>query len=312
MPIRNVRPIFNIRHVTTYRYANPVAFGEHRLMVHPRDDADLSLLEARLEITPAPTTIRTERDAFGNLVTFVSFAERASELRFESTLAVEHVPDGGGFPIDERARFLPVAYDYGDNGDLAPFMGRRYDDREREVERWLERFLSADREVGTLELLAEMTGAIQHEFVYRRRPAKGIQTPAETLRLGSGSCRDLAVLMIEAARTLGLAARFVSGYLHVASEGPGGERGRLGGGATHAWVQVNLPGAGWIDYDPTNGIIGNAGLIRVAAVADPEDAVPLSGSWFGGAEDSLGMSVDVEVSAAEPAKLALLEAAVPA
>src|SRR5258708_5647375 len=203
-------PILTVRHVTTYRYANPVAFGEHRLMVHPREDGDLALLEARLEISPAPATIRTERDDFGNLVTFVSFAERAAELRkssrsvrivagaglirterddfgnlvtfvsfaeraaelrFESRLAVEKALDGGDpFPVDDRARFLPVVYDDGDALDLAPFTRRRYDDPE--VGEWVQQFLPAGRDIFTLELLADMTQAIQQGFLYTRRPAK--------------------------------------------------------------------------------------------------------------------------------------------
>ena len=128
-------------------------------------------------------------------------------------------------------------------------------------------------------------------FTYVAREETGTQDPVETLRLGSGSCRDFAVLMMEAVRSLGLAARFVSGYLYVPDDDGGG---RVGGGATHAWLQVYLPGAGWVEFDPTNGIVGNRDLIRVAVVRDPRQAVPLSGTWTGFPSDLLGMTVEVE------------------
>ncbi len=114
------------------------------------------------------------------------------------------------------------------------------------------------------------------------------RTPIRTLRLGSGTCRDFAVLMIEAVRALGFAARFVSGYLYVPERG-----GRVGGGATHAWLRVYVPGAGWVELDPTNGIVGNRDLIRVAVARDHRHAVPLHGTWTGFPADSLGMTVEV-------------------
>src|SRR2546430_16386582 len=134
--------------------------------------------------------------------------------------------------------------------------------------------------------------AIKEGFTYTRRAEHGTQEPIVTVRMGRGSCRDFALLMIEAVRSLGLAARFVSGYLYVPSrEGPE----NIGGGSTHAWCQVYLPGAGWVEFDPTNGIIGNRDLIRVAVARDPAQAVPLSGSWYGARSDYLGMTVDVRV-----------------
>jgi len=126
------------------------------------------------------------------------------------------------------------------------------------------------------------------------REESGVQDPVKTLRVKSGSCRDFAVLMMEAVRTLGLAARFVTGYLYV-PEGLPAER--VGGGATHAWLEVYLPGAGWIEFDPTNGIVGNHDLIRVAVARDPRQAVPISGTWTGFPSDHLGMTVEVEVTA---------------
>jgi transglutaminase-like putative cysteine protease len=141
-----------------------------------------------------------------------------------------------------------------------------------------------------------LTAAIKESFVYIRRSEQGVHEPGLTLRLGNGSCRDLALLMMEGVRTLGFAARFVSGYLYVPTRDYADIRG---GGATHAWCQVYLPGAGWVDFDPTNGVVGNRDLIRVAVARDPRQAMPLTGTWYGKAEASLGMSVEVIVRRAD-------------
>src|SRR4029079_3099931 len=117
---------------------------------------------------------------------------------------------------------------------------------------------------------------------------------AETLTLGTGTCRDFALLMIEALRLLGFAARFVSGYICNPHR-----LNHVGGGATHAWVQVYLPGCGWIDLDPTNGIFGNRDLIRVGVARDHAQALPLSGTYCGRRGAYLGMSVSVSVTQGE-------------
>jgi transglutaminase-like putative cysteine protease len=142
-----------------------------------------------------------------------------------------------------------------------------------------------------------MTHAIHREFTYGARLAGAPQAPLETLALRGGSCRDFAMLMIEAVRSLGFAARFVSGYVYSGSK----KSGRVGGGHTHAWVRVYLPVCGWVEFDPTNGIVGNADLVRVAITRDPRQAVPLHGTWAGLASDYLGMEVSVDVSVEEDA-----------
>jgi len=178
--------------------------------------------------------------------------------------------------------------------DLLRLIERQYLDPEHEVDRWARQFLRHDGRTDTSELLAAMTHTIRHDLTYVAREESGVQDPVKTLRMMSGSCRDFAVLMMEGVRSLGLAARFVSGYLYVRE----GERGgRIGGDATHAWLQVYLPGAGWVEFDPTNGIVGNHDLIRVAVARDPRQAVPISGTWTGFPSDSLGMTVEVEVTA---------------
>jgi transglutaminase-like putative cysteine protease len=286
-------PILTVRHVTTYRYRRPVAFGEHRMMLRPRDSYDQRLLHSKLTITPKAQRLRWIHDAFGNCVTLAKFNTRACELRFESTISLEHAPfKAPDFQTEEYAKTYPFAYAPEEVPDLAPSNERRYADPEHALDAWARKFVPQGRPIATGKLLMTLTRAIRESFTYVRRSESGTQDPATTLRLGRGSCRDFAVLMIEAVRSLGLAARFVSGYLYVPGrDGPD----YLGGGSTHAWCQVYLPGAGWVEFDPTNGIIGNRDLIRVAVARDPSQAIPITGTYFGEITDELGMSVEVNV-----------------
>jgi transglutaminase-like putative cysteine protease len=293
--------VITVRHVTTYRYKQPVAFGEHRMMLRPRDSYDQKLLDAKLAITPEPVEIRWVHDVFGNCVAIARFAGRAEELRLESVIRLDHSPTNAlDFQIEEYAKRFPFTYGADEMPDLLRSIERQYLDPEREVDRWARQFLRHDARTDTSEFLAAMTHAIRRDLTYAAREESGVQDPVKTLRVKSGSCRDFAVLMMEAARSLGLAARFVSGYLYVPE---GGRRQRVGGGATHAWLEVYLPGAGWIEFDPTNGIVGNHNLIRVAVARDPRQAVPISGTWTGFPSDYLDMTVEVEVTA-EPERYA--------
>ena len=290
--------IFTVRHITTYRYRRPVAFGEHRMMFRPRDSYDQRLLEARLAITPEPASLRWMHDVFGNCVTFARFRGRAAELRFESTIRLDHEPaNAPDFQIEEYAKTYPFAYSREEMLDLMPLVGRQYGDQP-ELDAWVAKFLRPGRKNPTGQLLMTLTCAIAESFTYMRRGESGTQDPATTLRLGRGTCRDFALLMMEAVRSLGFAARFVSGYLYVPSRD---RPGHLGGGSTHAWCQVYLPGAGWVEFDPTNGIIGNRDLIRVAVTRDPSQAIPLSGSYQGDPSHELGMTVDVTVTSEDAA-----------
>jgi transglutaminase-like putative cysteine protease len=282
-----------VRHVTVYRYRVPVAFGDHRMMFRPRDGYDQKVLEELLTIVPQPKEIRWLHDVFGNFVTVVSFDARADELSFSSHIRLEHTRSNlPELQIEPEARVYPFSYREDELPDLLPFMMRRYPDPDNAVERWVRRFLRQGRSNQTGALLMTVTAAIKESFVYVRRSEQGVHDPGLTLRLGHGSCRDLALLMVEAVRALGFAARFVSGYLYVPTRDTSDLRG---GGSTHAWCQVYLPGAGWVEFDPTNGIVGNRDLIRVAVARDPRQAMPLTGTWFGRTEDSLGMSVEVIV-----------------
>ena len=283
-----------VRHVTTYRYRQPVSFGEHRIMFRPRDSYDQRLLEARIDIDPVPSAMRWIHDVFGNCVAIARFSGEASELRFESNICLDHQPSNApDFQTEDYAQTYPFAYSAEEMPDLMRAMERQYLDPDHKIHHWVQRFLRKGRPTQTGELLMTLTYAIKESFIYSRRPESGIQDPITTLTLNRGSCRDFAILMIEAVRALGLAARFVSGYIYSPSLGGSGH---VGGGSTHAWCQVYLPGAGWVEFDPTNGIIGNRDLIQIAVARDPRQAVPLSGTWTGERSDYLGMTVEVSVT----------------
>lgn len=289
-------PSLTIRHVTTYRYRHPVAFGEHRMMLRPHDSHDQRVIEAILKISPQPSSLRHVRDAFGNHVAIAQFDGLADELSFDSTVSLEHSPaDTNHLELEEAARTFPPGYDADEMPDLAHCIYRQTGPND-EVGSWARRFLPEDGQIGTLELLIRLSQSIHNSFLYRRREAKGIQPPVETLRLGHGSCRDFALLMIDAARALGLAARFASGYLASTAE----SGFSTGHGETHAWAQVYLPGAGWVDFDPTSGSMGKAGLVTVAVVRDPDHATPLHGTFIGSRADPLGMDVRVSVTVSVP------------
>jgi transglutaminase-like putative cysteine protease len=281
-------PIVTIRHTTIYSYAQPVEFGDHRLMFRPRDSHDLRLLQTGLEISPS-ARMRWLHDVFGNSIAVASFPEPASELRLVSTIRLEHFPGVAlEFPIEAYARTHPFSYSAEEVPDLGRTIERHYPDPEHKVDEWARRFVSAPGETDTQALLVDMTAAIRQDFRYEAREAEGTQTPAETLELGAGTCRDFALLMMEAARSLGFAARFVSGYLY--------DDRAVGGGATHAWAQIYLPGGGWVEFDPTNALVGGQKLVRVAVTRDPTQAIPVSGTWKGAAADFLGMTVNVEAT----------------
>ncbi len=292
--------LLTVRHLTVYRYSEPVGLGEHRMMFRPRESHDLRLGKSKLEITPAPASLRWIHDVFDNSVAVATFDGDTSELRFDSMVTLEHfetaLPD---YPLEEYARTYPFRYSDDEIPDLACALTHRYPSDE--VKRWVKQFLGASGTTPTMELLRSITLGVKRDFVYVRRSEKGVQSPSDTLQSRCGSCRDFAVLMMEAVRSLGLAARFVSGYIFVPGEAPGAvenpEAGRaLGGGATHAWMQAYLPGTGWIDFDPTNSIIGNRNLIRVAVAWDPKQVLPLWGTFAGPASAFLGMEVAVSVT----------------
>jgi transglutaminase-like putative cysteine protease len=293
--------LLTVRHLTVYRYSKPVGLGEHRMMFRPRESHDLKLLKTKLEITPAPASLRWLHDVFDNSVAVATFDGSTSELRFDSTVTLEHVetmlPD---YPLEEYSKTYPFRYSEDELPNLGRALVHHYPSDD--VRRWAHQFLDSSGDTETMSLLRFMTLGIKQDFLYTRRSEKGVQSPSETLDRRRGSCRDFAVLMMEAVRSLGLAARFVSGYIYVPHRDGGGT---LGSGSTHAWMQAYLPGAGWIDFDPTNSIIGNRNLIRVAVAWDPQQVLPLWGTFVGAPASFLGMDVTVSVTEKSPKSLPL-------
>jgi transglutaminase-like putative cysteine protease len=248
-----------------------------------------------LSIMPKPARLRWRHDVFDNSIAIAEFDGSTSELRFESVVMLRHfettLPE---YPLEEYANNYPFSYLDEDLPRLARALAHCYPSDN--VLHWASQFQDQSGTTGTVTLLRSMALGIRKDFLYMRRSKKGIQSPDETLQSRRGSCRDFAVLMIEATRSLGVAARFVSGYIFV----PGNDTSVTSGGATHAWMQAYLPGAGWIDFDPTNSIVGNRGLIRVAVAWSSDHVLPLWGTFMGSANSFLGMDVTVSVTEESP------------
>ena len=285
--------ILNVRHTTVYRYRRPVTLGDHRLMLRPRDSHDLRLIQTSLNLSP-PATLRWSHDVFGNSIAIASFAEPSAELRIESNLELEtYVVKRPAFQITPEAASYPFIYSADDRIDLGRMLERHHPDPTDRLGAWARGFIRSSP-TDTLALLADLNNGVAAWISYQSRETEGTQTPVETLNRGWGSCRDLAILLIEAARSLGFGARVVTGYLYNAAA-DGDAAAAIGAGTTHAWADIYLPGAGWIAYDPTNGTIGGDDLIRVAVTRDISQAVPIAGSFVGAPNDYLGMTVDVSV-----------------
>jgi transglutaminase-like putative cysteine protease len=276
-------------------------------MFRPRESYDQQVLESRLLIDPEPIELRYVHDVFGNCVAVARFGDvKAAELSFESRVRLDHAPErvAGGAEtwiaeswIDGASGRLASGYDPEELPDLHRSIAPQHPDLDGILQSWVRRFVRPSGATSALEALTAMSQAIRAEFDYAQRLYGAAQTPQATLAKMQGTCRDFAVLMIEAARSLGLAARFVSGYVYDAGAAFGSApfSATRGGGHTHAWARVYLPGSGWIDFDPTNGSAGGEELVRVAIVCDPRQATPLSGAYLGAADDYLGMEVEVDV-----------------
>jgi transglutaminase-like putative cysteine protease len=280
-----------VRHTTIYRYSHPVVLGDHRLMLRPRDSHDLRLIETNLTFS-LPASVRWLYDVFGNSVAIASFTEPSAELRIVSSIVLEtYAVERPPFQISPDALSYPFIYSADDRIDLGRMLERQYPDPKDRLGSWARGFVRSNP-TDTSALLADLNSGVAAQVSYQSRETEGTQTPVETLDRGWGSCRDLAVLLIEAARCLGFGARIVTGYRPSAD---GASAGAIGAGTTHAWADIYVPGSGWIAYDPTNGTIGGMDLIRVAVTRDIDQAVPISGSFLGAAGSYLGMTVDVRV-----------------
>ncbi len=261
-------------------------------MLRPRDSHELRLQSAALAVS-LPCSVSWQYDVFGNSVAFVDFADTADSLSISSTLKIErYVLGRPEFPIAAAAETYPFMHSADDRADLGRLRELNYPDPRNIVTDWAKQFVTGEHK-RTWDVLADMNSAIHAGFKYNARFEEGTQTPIETLDRSSGTCRDFALLFMEAARALGFGARFVTGYLY----DPPAAGGVQGAGATHAWADIFLPGAGWVEFDPTNGLIAAENLIRVAVTRDPSQALPIGGSYVGTPDAYLGMEVAVTVLA---------------
>lgn len=287
--------LYEVEHVTTYQYAKPVTFGAHKAMFLPRSGPYGRILSYSAS-TNLTSRVRWIIDALSNVVTLIDIDEPGAELSFSFRLRGIHygVAEAEAFPLEARAEEVPVQYTADEWQDLVGYLRPHAEDPDGAVAAWAKSFMVEHPHHAT-EVIRRMLDTIGKTFSYQARETEGTQSPGQTLRSKSGTCRDYAWLMIEALRRIGFACRFITGYIYDASLDDDGVSSRTGSGATHAWMQVYLPGAGWLHYDPTNGISGGTDLIPVAIARHPGQAIPLQGTWFGEAGDARGMSVKVAI-----------------
>ncbi|MCE0521511.1 MAG: transglutaminase family protein [Methylacidiphilales bacterium] len=277
-----------IQHRTTYLYAEPVRLGPHRVMVRPREGHDLHIESSILTIRPAHT-VHWLRDVNGNSIALVDFTERADELMIYSELVLDHYDsDPLDFRVEPYAVHYPFVYDPWTLPELTAFTHIVFPADAERVRQWLGQFWQPGKLVETVSLLKRLNRFIHETFIYTRRDEFGVQRPGRTLEKNSGSCRDFATLFIEACRSWGLAARFVSGYMLC-------EATEAGNASTHAWAEVYLPGAGWKGFDPTSGAVVGSQHVAVAVSRHPEAATPISGSFVGVPTVFQGIEVDVKL-----------------
>lgn len=281
-----------ILHTTRYRYDQPVLFGDHQLLLRPRDGHDMRLISSAISITPA-SRLRWHYDTFGNSVATAEFSEPSDLLEIRSELLIRRFSREHFLASPDRiVSFYPFTYPEADRIDLAPFIALENPQERLALALWLDREIP-DRPNEVLSLLRYLSDTVHRCFTYIRRESAGTQNVAVTIEKGSGTCRDFAFFFMEAARHLGFAARFVSGYLNdLADDGQEHE----GGGSTHAWAEIYLPEEGWVEFDPTNRIVASSALIRVAVTRTPYQAIPISGTYAPSpGAVFIGMDVDIMV-----------------
>lgn len=282
-----------ITHETQYNYNQPVTFGLHRALMRPREGHDVHIDRGRLVIEPK-ASVRWVRDLDANSVAKITFTEPAEKLRILSEVDVDLYDEQlVECHVDERARLFPFQYPFNEHLALVPYRLPSFPQDGPALWHWLRDLYQPGQLIDTLELLRNLNTRIFEAFQYSRREDPGVQTPSETISLGSGSCRDYAVLMMEAARHWGLAAQFVTGYVQM---------GEGQHGATHAWTEIYIPGAGWKGYDPTNNKLAGDEHISVGVAPHHAQASPLSGSWSGPADAFESMNVSVQVVALDSGK----------
>lgn len=278
----------HIRHTTTYTYSHAVDLLPHTVRMRPREGHDVRIESSRLETTPV-STVHWHRDVYDNSVALLRFFDPTTVLSIHGEVVIQHYDEQPlDFLVAESAVNFPFLYDSAERVDMLPYTTSVFPDDNEPLDEWLRHFWNPGEAVETYVLLDILNKAIAHNLTYTRREEPGVQSPAATLAQQSGSCRDFAILFMEACRYIGLAARFVSGYLYCPAT-------EVGSGATHAWCEVYLPGAGWKGFDSTTGeIVGNQ-HIAVAVHRHPEAVSPVAGSFVGQLVRAPTMAVDVQV-----------------
>ncbi len=277
-----------IHHLTEYLFSEQVALTDHTLLLRPREGHDIRIASSRLEVQPGHS-VKWYRDIYGNSVGILHLHEPTVQLRIESEVVIEHYQDRPlDFIVDDRAVTYPFPFEAEERLDLLCYRTHTWPNETKALKTWVLRFWRPGQSIETFVLLDRMNQAIATDFVYGMREEPGVQKPAQTLALGSGSCRDFAAFFIEACRYLGLPARFVSGYLL----NPGADQH----GSTHAWSEVYLPGAGWVGFDNTSGQVTGASHIATAVHRHPESIPPVTGSFIGSPDVISQLRVTVDVS----------------
>lgn len=288
--------ILRIEHRTTYVYRQAVSLGPHRMMLRPRESRDVRLIGTKLAVTP-PALLTWANDVFGNTVATATFADLASTLTIDSQVTLEHSSDAWPiFDIAASALSYPFTYTEDERLDLGALLTPQYHDPDRRLATWARGFVRGEV-TDTLSMLKDLNAAMSAWVSYQSRDEEGTQGPLDTLARGWGSCRDIAVLLIEAARCLGFGARIVSGYLCDTGATGGAMVGSARAGSTHAWAEIYLPGAGWVAFDPTNRTVGGYSLIPVAVARHVNQVVPVAGSFIGASDAFVSLRVAVSVGA---------------
>lgn len=275
---------YSIIHHTSYSFPGAVQLLPHTMRLRPREGPELHIESSKLEIFPAPR-VRWHRDIEGNAVATAKFSTRTNRLTIKSEVVIQQFDlDPLNCLVADHAMYYPFTYSDDERCLLAPYLTDDTGAEDPILRDWLEsmRYQAEPRQSFTL--LLQLAQRIFNTISYRKREEEGIQSAAHTLTCGTGSCRDLAWLFMVTARKLGIATRFVSGYLY-SNALPGQSS------STHAWVESLLPGAGWKGFDPTIGEVAGANHIAVAVARLPQSVPPVAGAFYGGK----GSTMDVEV-----------------
>ncbi len=261
-------------------------------MIRPRESRDLRVISSDVAVIPA-AKVTWALDVFGNAVAMATFQGMADNLVIESVVELQlDAPAWPVFNISASSVCYPFRYSDDEWIDLGALTIQQCPDPAGRLRVWAQAFVARDQ-TDTLSLLKDLGAGVSGAVSYQSRDDEGVQTPVETLDRGCGSCRDFAVLFVEAARGLGFGARIVSGYLYNPNQG---STGSADAGSTHAWAEVYVPGAGWITFDPTNRSVGGFNLIPVAVARDIRQAMPMTGSFAGAPDAFQGMTVEVLVT----------------